>query len=368
MKLKSLQIEFLLAALLTLAVAPAGFGQSSSGQGTGSGQGMGKGKGVGQSTGKSPCPTTTPCTPPTQSTSATPSASATTAQSDETVTTETVNVMLAIKRGRIQIRGWERGQVRAAASGPGTRVELRRRSLDGNPASPATHVEVVVFDKSKHTTEDDENTTGSNVVLEVPRGAIIYVKTHDGDVEVDGVAEAHIATIGGRIVARHIARATDASSVGGDVTLENSSGRARLHSVGGVIEARDIRAIDGGDFLKIKSISGDVILDRIGPAHIEASAISGELKMLGPLARGGVYNFTTTIGDVTLMLPADSSFKVNAKVSESGEIVTEFPLKYSGDESPLSLLKAGRLVGAHGTGDATINLISFSGTLRLRKK
>jgi hypothetical protein len=152
------------------------------------------------------------------------------------------------------------------------------------------------------------------------------------------------------------------------VILEDSSGRVRLNSVGGVIEARDIRAIDGSDFLKIKSISGDVILDRIGPARIEASAISGELKLLGPLARGGVYNFSTTIGDVTLLLPADSSFKVNAKVSESGEIVTEFPLKYSGDGSPASLLKAGRLVGAYGTGDATINLVSFSGTLRLRKK
>lgn len=338
------------------------------GQGAGSGQGIGKGKGEGKGTSTSPCPA--PCTSPTHPTSMSRSTSVAsgTTQSDETVTTETVNVTLGMKRGRIQIRGWDRRQVRAVASGEGARVELRRRSLDGNPASPATHVEVVVFDMTKHEREDDEDDTGSSVVLEVPRGAIVYVKTHEGDVEVDGVAEAHVATIGGRIVARHISRATDASSVGGDVTLEDSSGRAYLHSVGGVIEARDIRAVDGSDSLKIKSISGDVILTRIGPARIEASAISGELKLLGPLARGGVYSFTTTIGDVTLLLPADSSFKLNAKVSERGEIVTEFPLKYSGDAAPFSHLKVGRLVGTYGTGDATINLVSFSGTLRLRKK
>jgi DUF4097 and DUF4098 domain-containing protein YvlB len=340
MRLKSLQIGVLLA-LLTVAGSSA-FAQSS----RSSGQGVGKGQGVGQST----------------------RTAQSAAQSDETVATETVNVTLAIKRGRIQVRGWEQRQVRAQASGQGTRVELRRRSVDANPSSPATHVEVLVYGSSRHEPDDGANNTGSSVTLDVPRGAILYVKTHDGDVEVDGVAEAHVATIGGKIIARHISRATDASSVGGDVTLEDSSGRAVLHSVGGVIEARDIRAVNGSDSLKIKSISGDVILDRIGPARIEASAISGEVKLLGPLARGGIYSFTTTTGDVTLMLPVDSSFKVNAKVSESGEIVTEFPLKYTGDVSSFELLKAGRLVGTYGTGDATINMISFSGTLRLRKK
>lgn len=358
MKLNSSITMILLAVVLNI-TASVVFAQSSSG---GTGQGVGKGQGVGQATSKGTSQSKS--TSPTQATGA----SQGTSQSEETVTTETVNVMLAIKRGRIQIRGWERGQVRAQASGMGTHVVLRRRSPDQNPSSPATHVEVIVYDKSaKKEPEEDEESAGSSVVLEVPRGAVVYVKTHDGDVEVDGVAEAHISTIGGKILARHISRATDASSVGGDVTLENSSGRAFLNSVGGVIEARDIRAVNGSDSLKIKSISGDVILDRIGPARIEASAISGELRLLGPLARGGVYSFTTTIGDVTLMLPADSSFKLNAKVSESGEIMTEFPLKYTGDESPANLLKTGRLIGTHGTGDASINLVSFSGTLRVRK-
>jgi DUF4097 and DUF4098 domain-containing protein YvlB len=156
--------------------------------------------------------------------------------------------------------------------------------------------------------------------------------------------------------------------VGGDMTLEEASGRARLNSLGGVIEVRDLRQLDGGDSLRIRTVSGDILLDKIGPARVEAVTISGELRLTGPLARSGVYDFTTTNGDVTIMLPADSSFKLNAKVSESGEISTDFPLTYKGSGQPASPLQAGRVWGQHGSGDATIKLVSFSGTLRLKKQ
>jgi hypothetical protein len=76
----------------------------------------------------------------------------------------------------------------------------------------------------------------------------------------------------------------------------------------------------------------------------------------------------TTSGDVTLTMPADASFLLIAKVSEGGEIVTDFPLKYTGGASSVGLISAGRMIGTYGKGDSTINLVSFSGTLRLRKQ
>ena len=125
--------------------------------------------------------------------------------------------------------------------------------------------------------------------------------------------------------------------------------------------------LDGSDFLRVKTVSGDIVLDQIGPARVEANTISGEMRLTGRLARGGIYDFSTTTGDVTMLMPPDSSFKVNARVSEHGEIVTEFPLQYRGPGSPSTTLQTGRLLGTYGSGDATINLISFSGSLRLRK-
>ncbi|HKR02360.1 MAG TPA: DUF4097 family beta strand repeat-containing protein [Pyrinomonadaceae bacterium] len=289
--------------------------------------------------------------------------------SDEVIeTTENVNVALTTGAGKISVRGWDRNQVHVQAKNPGTKIETRKAGVDA--AHPIGRIEVVVFDKTPDEEEDPEEVgdTDSPVLLEVPRGATVYLKTQEGDIDVEGVAEVHLETSDGRIEARRISKATEAMSVGGNIALEDASGRARISSISGVIEVRDMCPLDPSDFLKIRTAGGDILLDRVGPAHIDATTISGELRMMGPLARGGAYVFTTTTGDVTLLLPADSSFSLIAKVSEGGEIITEFPLKYRGTASPLTLLKAGRLVGTYGTGEARISMVSFSGTLRLRKQ
>jgi hypothetical protein len=341
MKLNSSIITVLLAALLICGASA----HAQKDKGTGRGEGMGKGTGRGEG-----------------------AAQRTTQTVVNATVTESVNVTLTLGGGKITVRGWDRGELRAQAKGTDAKIELRTAG-GANDSNPAARVEILVADKT-----DDEETdeascnANSNVMLDVPRGATVYLKTQDGDVDIEGVAEAHIETAGGKIDMRRISKATDATSVGGDVSLEDSSGRARLNSIGGLIGIKDLRPLDASDFLKIKSVSGDILLDRVGSARVEANTISGVLKMMGSLVRGGIYSFTTTIGDITLVLPADSSFKLTAKVSEGGEIITEFPLKYKGTASPISLLQAGRLVGTYGSGDATVNMVSFSGTLRLRKK
>lgn len=346
MRFKFSIATLLLAALLLLCGTSA-HAQNSTGQGTGRGEGAGRGQGTGHGQGEDA------------------------PQGKEVVvaTTPNVNVTLTTGAGRISVRGWERNEVRAQAQEAGTRIEMRK--AEGADASqPATRLEILLSDK----TEDGEQAEYEScnpdidVFVNVPRGATVYLKTQDGDIEVEEVAEAHLETGDGRIEARRITKAIDATSAGGDMALEDASGRARLSSLGGIIEIRGLRPLDASDFLKVKTVSGDILLDGIGPARVEANTISGELRLLGTLARGGIYDFTTMTGDVTIMLPTDSSFKLNAKISEGGEIITEFPLKYRGESSPFSLLQAGRLLGTYGTGEATINLVSFSGTLRLRKQ
>ena len=347
MKFNSSIITILLAALLLCGASAQA--QNSTGKGEGAGQG--KGQGIGQSKSESK------------------SVSVQQQGSEVLVaTTNTVNVSVTTGAGRISVRGWDHNEVRAQAKQAGSKIEVRKAS-GPDAAAPATRVEILVSDKSEEEeAESDTCNAATDVMIDVPRGATLYLKTQEGDIEVDGVAEAHIETTDGRVEARRILKVTDATSVGGDMTLEDASGRARLSSLGGVIEVRDLRPLEGGDFLRIRTVSGDILLDKIGPARVEAVTISGELRLIGPLARSGVYDFTTTNGDVTVMLPADSSFKLNAKVSESGEIITDFPLTYKGTSSPPSLLQAGRLWGTYGSGDATIRLVSFSGTLRLRKQ
>jgi DUF4097 and DUF4098 domain-containing protein YvlB len=345
MKFNSSIITILLAALLLCGASA--HAQQAKGKGEGQGQGQGKGQGTGQGEdeGKQ--------------------------QGSEVLvaTTDTVNVSLTTGAGRISVRGWERNEVRAQAVQAGAKIETHKAETQGDAAAPALRLEIIILEESEEgEPEDNSCNSATDVVLNVPRGATVYLKTQEGDVDVDGVAEAHIETTEGRIEARRIQKVTDATSIGGNVALEDASGRARLSSLGGVVEVRNLRPSDVNDFVKVRTASGDILLDRIGPARVEASTISGELRMMGPLARGGVYDFTTTNGDVTIFAPADSSFSLNAKISEGGEISTDFQLKYKGSVSPFNLLHAGRLQGTYGTGNASITLVSFSGTLRLKKQ
>ncbi|MDX6696594.1 MAG: hypothetical protein QOF02_4197 [Blastocatellia bacterium] len=280
-----------------------------------------------------------------------------------------VVINLCVESGRITIRGNDQREVRAHFPKE-TKVEFRRADV-ADASSPAARIEVMVSESA----DEDEGVprfghcSGSaDFELDVPRGATLFLKSETGDFSVDAVAEVHISTNGGKIFMSHITRAVEATSTDGDVSLEDSSGRVRLESFSGSVEAVNVSKVAEGDFFRAKSLSNDVMLDNISHSLVEVSTISGELTMRGPLARGGRYDLRTTSGDVTMTMPADSSFQLLAKVSEGGEIVTEFPLKYSGGVSSMTLLSSGRMVGTYGKGDATINLSSFSGTLRLRRQ
>ena len=281
--------------------------------------------------------------------------------------TPDVNVTVASTAGRITVRGTDKKEVHAKATTDGTKIKLRAvGGAENAPNSPASRVELQVSNRDE---SGDESCLGEfDVELEVPRGATVYLKTQEGDITVQDVTEAHLETNDGRIEAMRVSKVFDAASLSGNVTLEDASGRAHLTSLNGVIEVRGVRPLDGSDFLKVRTVSGDILLNEIGPARVEVNTISGELRLNGPLARGGTYDFATTTGDVTISMPADSSFKLNARVSEHGEIDTEFPLQYRGSASPTSPPQSGRIFGTHGSGDATISFVSFNGTLRLRKQ
>jgi DUF4097 and DUF4098 domain-containing protein YvlB len=348
MKLKFYIVIALLASLLVCGLSAQAQKAKDKGKGQGAGRGEGAGQGKGQGEGS---------------------------DSEKGIeaaisTTPNVNVILMSTTGKLTVRGWDRNEVHAQTTEPDSKIKLRKTG-GTDAANPTMRLDIVVVPNNAEDPEEEEAETCSedaDVTIDVPRGATIYLKTENGDVDVDGVAEAHIETSDGRIEARRISKSIEVSSVGGDIALEDASGRARLSSINGVIEARDLRLLDGSDFLKIKTVSGDILLDRIGAPHVEAQTISGELRLTGPLARGGSYNFTTTNGDVTLLLPTESSFKLNAKISENGEIITQFPLTYKSQPSSTSVLQGGRLVGTYGSGDANITLVSFSGTLQLRKQ
>lgn len=292
---------------------------------------------------------------------------------------ETVTLLACLESGDVVVRAWDRKEVRAR-SNDASRIELRRADATVEP-NPATRIEVLVAKDETEPARPGLCSNSGNLELDVPRGATVQIKGNTGDVSVAGVAVVRAKTLSGDIELQRIAKSVEAWSANGTIVLRNSSGRARLETISSEIVANDIGTDDAGAEFFAKSVSGEITLSKLAHTHVEASSSNSAIDYEGPLVEGGLYTFKSHSGSVTLTLPADCSFQLNAKVHHSGEIVTDFPIRQvpvQVNEDPRNnapvggaLLEDGRLTGVTGKGDkraATLILSSFSGTLHLQRQ
>lgn len=260
-----------------------------------------------------------------------------------------VTVSLTGGKGRVTVRGWERDEVRATSDNAG-RVTLRHAD-EITAAGRAARVQVVLSPQD------------GGVDLNVPRGATVRLRV-GGEVSVYDVAEVELEAGDGDVYLRGISRATEVSSLGNTI-VKDSTGRIFIRNIGGMVEVADVRPTGANESLHVTTVGGDCILERVGHTRVEVETITGHLTLVGSLAPSSRYNLRTTSGDVRVVLPADASFQVNCLVGESGEFVNEFLLKLQGGGAAAG---SRRVTGTHGTGDATLNLTSFNGSVRLRRK
>lgn len=288
----------------------------------------------------------------------------------------TVAVTVCLESGDIIVHGWERNEVHARTSS-GNVLELRRTDAADN-STPASRVEVLLSDAPQLKPRPGQCNMSGDLQVDVPRGSSVLIKGRSGDLDVSGVASVRAETMSGSIDLRDITRAVEVTTANGDISLKHAKGRARLRTISGLIEVNDAEPAEAADDLWLNTTSGDISLTQVRHAHVEATTTAGSVSLTGALARGGLYELKTTQGDVTLTLPADASFFVNARVYYGGEIETDFPVrlvngtnnnvpdKHNGHEMMSGTLTG--VTGQHDKGDATLNLASFSGTVRLKKK
>lgn len=230
-----------------------------------------------------------------------------------------VAVKVCVASGSITVHGWDRKEVRARSSDV-AEIEFQHQG------EPATKIQLLIADKAQGPDRRTSCLSFSDVELEVPRGATVQLQTRDGDISVVDVATAYVSTQNGDVSIERASKAIDAGTIGGLITLKDSSGWVNLHTVGGNIDASGIRPGEPSDIFDASSVGGDITLEQVAHARLNARSLNGSLNLTGQLARDGHYGFKTISGDVTLTLPANSSFKISAKLSKSAEIITDFPI------------------------------------------
>lgn len=278
-------------------------------------------------------------------------------------------VILCAHAGDIVVRGSERSEVRATVSAPST-VRLRPTRAGADAAAGASSVEVLASDDG----ESFSCHFSGNLTVEVPRGSFVQIKTIEGRVSVSGVAGVRVETVSGDVDLQNVARTAEVSSANGQLSLRKAAGRVRLHTISGSIHAADAAPAETGDEFFAKTTSGSITLAQVSHARVEAATTSGQVKFTGALAPSGVYNLRSYSGGVAMTLPADSSFRLNAKVSHGGEIDTDFQVRVTQEAAGENILGGSestlRLNGLAGRGDrptASVTLTVFSGSIVLRK-
>jgi Putative adhesin len=243
-----------------------------------------------------------------------------------------LTVTLCVASGTLTVKGSDKNELRVTSSAKV--IEFRRIDKPRDPAAAPSRIDVMLFETAARVTPKIDCQTVADVDMEVPAGASVLVQTRDGDISINGVAAAYAGSQNGNIEIERATRLVEAGSVGGSISLRDSTGRVSLSSAGGIVEAANVKAANTDDTFEVGTVSGDIQLDRVSSPKVMAKTVNGTVTMLGPLTKSGVYTFTNMTGDVVLGLPHDASFKLNAKVSEKRDIVSDFALKYLPETPP----------------------------------
>jgi hypothetical protein len=236
-------------------------------------------------------------------------------------------ITLCVASGTLTVRGSDKHEVRVR-SADADEIGFRRVDKAKDPTTPARRVDVMVLDRESRANPGADCQAIADVLMEVPANATVQVQTRDGDINITGVAAVYAGSQNGDISIARATRTVEAGSVGGSIFLKDSSGRVNLNSAGGGVEAANVRGSSADDTFEVGTVSGDIQLDRISNPKVMAKTVNGTVTMSGALVKAGYYAFTNMTGDLLLTLPQDASFRLNAKVSDKQDIVSDFVLKY----------------------------------------
>ncbi|MGQ9801402.1 MAG: DUF4097 family beta strand repeat-containing protein [Candidatus Saccharicenans sp.] len=191
----------------------------------------------------------------------------------------------------------------------------------------------------------------------IPEQASIDSKSVSGDVEVEKTGgPVRVSTVSGNVTVTGGKKTVSAKAVSGDIRVMGVEADCELSSVSGDIKATQVKGS-----VEAEVVSGTVRLQDIaGARKVSAKSISGTVEYRGQVLPDGSYRFSSHSGEVRLILPADSSFDLEAS-SFSGTVSTDFPVEVIGK------LSGKTIQGRVGKGGAEVSAKAFSGSVEIRK-
>jgi len=253
-------------------------------------------------------------------------------------TTPDPEVSLSNMRGQVVVRGWEKSQVHAICNIASPRVEIDTEAIPHTGRAERLQIRAHAVDPLVAASEESTDCT-----LDVPAGASVDIQNRQGSVQIEKLTGQHarIESADAKITATDVTGHLVARSLSGDIDFVRPSGRVEAYSITGNLRFTDPASKD-----------------------LRANTNSGQIVYQGDFAPAGQYILSTYSGNIAVVLPPTASFELTARTVK-GKVENSFFLKPSRHTTP-PFPSANSLLGTYSTGNAAVELTSFSGRIQLR--
>jgi hypothetical protein len=201
---------------------------------------------------------------------------------------------------------------------------------------------------------------GSDLVIYVPRGSQVWIKTLDARVAVsDFVGGLDVVTVTGSIEVSGAPREVYVESMGGEVNLAVSTRSARVKTASGKVTLRG--AIEDAT---VSTVSGPVfaIDTRVRQGRFES--VDGDIQYVGDPIGPSALEFINHAGDVELALSPKAAASFAVRMVE-GVFRDEYGLRV---KQGVGKLKGKELSFSIGPAtDAEVNIVNFKGAVVVKK-
>ena len=254
------------------------------------------------------------------------------------VTTATPRVSISNLSGTVMVKGWDRLEVHVAYTIVSSKVAVDTEQVPMKGPADKVHFTSYVVDRS----ESVPNPV-VDYVVQVPSGASLEIHDPQGKVRINSVKGD-----------------TSVDSLGGSISVVDSAGHLSIRSVGGNIEV-----VRSSGRVEAYSINGNLHFVNPISNRLRGTTTSGTIVYEGDFAPGGDYILSDYSGNITVLCPSTASFELDAKTVR-GKLDNKFQMVPRGPAARSFLPPGNSIFGTQGSGQATLEVTSFSGTIHIR--
>ncbi len=254
-----------------------------------------------------------------------------------TVDGRPVVTVSALVRGRVEVKSWKNPEVVVISNHASEKLEIDAEQVH-NRIEVASHV----LDTNAQPAELE-----ANFEITVPEETELQVRTGSGTILVERVY--------------------------GDMTFDTVAGDVHLREVAGYIIIRtvggSVLCVQCAGKLNISSISGSVDIREPALNNIDVYTTSGNIFYDGQFLSHGIYKMRTGTGWVEVRFSDTDSFDLRA-TTQKGRVDNQAEAYLKPDKRgfhfPSKFVKG--IIGSVNAGLARVEVSSFDGTIRLRKR